>query len=266
MMSIFRDHLLRDRVAFVTGGGTGIGRRMAERFAEHGARVVLAGRRREKLDEAVASIRATGGEAYAIALDVRNYAAVEAALAETHARYGEIDVLLCAAAGNFPAPVTGISSKGFQAVVDIDLMGTFHACRAAYPWLRKPGASVLCVSANQATIPMAMQAHVCAAKAGVEMLTRTLAIEWGPAGIRANCITPGGTDDTEGMARLAPGDKARAALCAQIPLRRLGTKDELADLALFLASDAAAYITGSVYLCDGGQSLCHGPLPVAREL
>ena len=107
---------------------------------------------------------------------------------------------------------------------------------------------------------MAKQAHVCAAKAGVEILMRTLALEWGPAGIRANCITPGGTDDTEGMRRLAPSDEARAALIGHVPLRRLGTKDELADLALFLCSDAASYITGAVYVCDGGQALCHSEL------
>jgi NAD(P)-dependent dehydrogenase (short-subunit alcohol dehydrogenase family) len=100
-----------------------------------------------------------------------------------------------------------------------------------------------------------MQAHVCAAKAGVDLLTRTLAIEWGPAGIRANCITPGPTDDTEGMRRLAPTDDARRKVEQAVPLRRFGYKDELADLALFLCSDAAAYITGGVYYCDGGSAL-----------
>jgi len=102
---------------------------------------------------------------------------------------------------------------------------------------------------------MAWQAHVCAAKAGVDLLTKTLALEWGPAGIRANCITPGPTDDTEGMRRLAPTPESRRAIEQAVPLRRFGTKDELADLALFLCSDAAAYITGAVYVCDGGQSL-----------
>ncbi len=262
MASIFRDHLLQGRVAFVTGGGSGIGLRMAERFAGQGARVVLAGRRRETLDQAAAGIREAGGTAHCMALDVRDYDAVEAALHETHERYGEVDILLCAAAGNFPAPVNGMSAKGFKAVVDIDLLGTFHACRAAYPWLRKPGASILCISANQATMPIAQQAHVCAAKAGVEMLTRTLALEWGPDGIRANCVTPGPTDDTEGMRRLAPSDEARAAIVRRVPLRRLGTRDELADLALFLCSDAAGYITGAVYACDGGHSLCRGELPL----
>src|SRR5215471_5678131 len=254
-MSIFRTNLLTGKSAFVTGGGSGIGQRMAERFAEHGARVVLAGRKQEKLDAAASAIRATAGTAETAALDVRDYSAVEDALRKTHERFGEIDIVLCAAAGNFPALVTGMSANGFKAVIDIDLLGTFNTCRAAYEFLRKPGASVIAISANHATTPVAAQSHVCAAKAGIELLLKTLAVEWGPEGIRANCITPGPTDDTEGMRRLAPTEEARRRVEHGVPLRRFGTKDELADLALFLCSEAAAYINGAVYCCDGGHSL-----------
>lgn len=254
-MSIFREGLLRGRTAFVTGGGSGIGQRMAERFAEHGATVILSGRRVEKLEEAAKSICAAGGRADIAPLDVRDYTAVAAALQSAHERYGALDILLCAAAGNFPAPVTGMSANGFKAVIDIDLLGTFNTCRAAYEFLRKPGASVIAISANHATTPIAFQSHVCAAKAGIELLIKTLAVEWGPEGIRANCITPGATDDTEGMRRLAPTEEARRRVERGVPLRRYGTRDELADLALFLSSDAATYITGSVYCCDGGLSL-----------
>jgi NAD(P)-dependent dehydrogenase (short-subunit alcohol dehydrogenase family) len=263
MSSIFRDRVLQNRVAFVTGGGSGIGQRMAERFAEHGCSVVLAGRKQERLDAAAAAIREAGGVAAPEALDVREYEALDAALGRTRERFGEIDILLCGAAGNFPAPVKGMSANGFKAVVDIDLLGTFNTCRAAYPPLRKPGASILAISANHAQIPFAFQAHVCAAKAGVELLIKTLALEWGREGIRANCITPGPTDDTEGMRRLAPNEEVRRAVERSIPLKRYGTKDELADLALFLCSGAASYITGAVFPCDGGTSLCRSDFSAA---
>ena len=256
---------MQDQVAFVTGGGSGIGQRMAERFAAHGARVVLAGRKREKLEAAAEAICHCGGAAVVEVLDVRDDEAVAGALGRTRDRFGPIDIVLCAAAGNFPAPVSSMSPNGFKAVVDIDLLGTFNTCRAAYPHLRKPGASILCISANHAQMPIAYQAHVCAAKAGVELLTKTLALEWGPEGVRANCITPGPTSDTEGMRRLAPTDEARRAVERSVPLGRFGTKDELADLALFLCSSAAAYITGAIYVCDGGTSLCRSDFSAAAR-
>jgi len=264
MASIFRDRLLAGKTAFVTGGGSGIGQRIAERFAEHGAKVMLVGRKQEKLDAAASAIQSSGGTAATASADVRDYPAVEAALQKTRDQFGEIDILVCGAAGNFPAPVLGMSANGFKAVIDIDLLGTFNTCRAAYAHLRKPGATIISISASHASMPIANQAHVCAAKAGVDLLTRTLAIEWGPAGIRANCITPGPTDDTEGMRRLAPTPEIRRKVENAVPLRRFGTKDELADLALFLCSDAAAYITGAIYVCDGGQSLVRSSLSAAE--
>jgi NAD(P)-dependent dehydrogenase (short-subunit alcohol dehydrogenase family) len=251
MANIFRENLLDGKVAMITGGGSGIGQRIAERFAEHKATVVLIGRRQDKLDAAANAIRERGGNAQTAAVDVRDYDKLAAALKET----GPIDIVVCAAAGNFLAPVTSMSANGFKAVIDIDLIGTFNTFRAAHEHLRKTGASLIAISANHATQPIANQAHVCAGKAGVELLTKTLAIEWGPQGIRANCITPGPTDDTEGMRRLAPTAELRERTIASIPLRRYGTKDELADLALFLCSDAASFITGAVYVCDGGQGL-----------
>jgi len=263
MASIFRDRLLDGKTAFVTGGSSGIGQRMAERFAEHGAKVMLIGRKQEKLDAAAAGIQSAGGTAATSALDVREFPALEAAFQKTRDQFGEIDILVCGAAGNFPAPVIGMSANAFKAVIDIDLLGTFNTCRAAYAHLRKPGASIISISASHATQPIAYQAHVCAAKAGVDLLTRSLAIEWGPDGIRANCITPGPTDDTEGMRRLAPTPEIRSKVEKGIPLRRYGTKDELADLALFLCTNAAAYITGAVYVCDGGQSLVRSSLGLA---
>ncbi|MEO8131838.1 MAG: SDR family oxidoreductase, partial [Bryobacteraceae bacterium] len=238
-----------------TGGGSGITLHIAERYASHGAQVMLVGRRQEKLDAAVAGIRAAGGSADSCSADVRDYEALQQAFRKTRELWGPIDLMVCGAAGNFPAPVLGMSANGFKSVIDIDLLGTFNTCRGGYEYLRKPGASIISISANHAFTPIPLQAHVCAGKAGVDMLSKVLAVEWGPAGIRVNVITPGPVDDTEGMRRLAPTDEARTKVSAAVPLRRLATKDEIADLALFLSSDAAAYITGSVVVCDGGQGL-----------
>lgn len=255
MGTAFGDKILSGKVALVTGGGSGINLAIAERLAEHGAKVALIGRTQEKLDGAANAIESQGGVAAGFSADVRDYDGLAAAIGSAREKYGEIDILVCGAAGNFPAPAIGMSANGFKSVVDIDLLGTFNACRAAYEHLRKPGASVINISATQAFVPMAMQAHVCAAKAGVDMVTRTLALEWGANGVRVNSIAPGAVDDTEGMKRLAPNEKARAFVTRMIPLGRFAEKGEIADLALFLCSDSARFITGTVMVCDGGQSL-----------
>jgi NAD(P)-dependent dehydrogenase (short-subunit alcohol dehydrogenase family) len=255
MAGIFRDQLLKGKAGFITGGSSGIGLRIAERFAEHGAKVMLAGRSSEKLESAKRGIEANGGVAELVALDVRDHSVLAAAFQRARELFGSLDFLIAGAAGNFPAPVLGMSANAFKAVVDIDLLGTFNTIRAAYEFLRRPGASVLAISAAHATTPIPFQSHVCAAKAGVELLMKSVAIEWGPQGVRCNCLTPGPTADTEGMRRLAPTKEIEDRVKSAIPLRRLGTKDELADLALFLCSDAAAYITGATFVCDGGQSL-----------
>ncbi len=139
--------------------------------------------------------------------------------------------------------------------MDIDVLGTFNTCRAAHEHLRTPGASIIAISANHASVAYPRQAHVCAAKAGVERLLQVLAIEWGPQGIRSNLINPGPTDDTEGFRRLAPTPEARLAAIETVPLRRLGTKEDIANLALFLCSEAGAFCNGGVFVCDGGQGL-----------
>jgi NAD(P)-dependent dehydrogenase (short-subunit alcohol dehydrogenase family) len=156
-----------------------------------------------------------------------------------------------------------MSANAFKSVVDIDLLGTYNSCRAAFEHLVKPGASIVNISAPQALYAMALQAHVCAAKAGVDMLTRTLALEWGPLGIRVNSVVPGPVAETEGMDRLAPVGPLREALIHQLPLRRLATKDDIANLVLFLCGDVASYITGAIMTCDGGMSVAGvslGPL------
>jgi NAD(P)-dependent dehydrogenase (short-subunit alcohol dehydrogenase family) len=255
MSPTFGTQILAGKTALITGGGSGINFAIAERFSHQGAKVALVGRTKEKLDNAAKVIQDRGGEARGFPADVRDYEALSSAIAAASAELGQIDIVVCGAAGNFPAPALGMSANGFKSVVDIDLLGTFNTCRAAFDHLRRPGASIINISAMQAFVPMALQVHVCAAKAGVDMITRTLALEWGPEGVRINSIAPGAVDDTEGMKRLAPTAEAREAFTNLIPLRRFAQKSEIADLALFLCSDAARFITGAVMVCDGGQSL-----------
>jgi NAD(P)-dependent dehydrogenase (short-subunit alcohol dehydrogenase family) len=250
---------------FVTGGSSGIGLRIAEAFGELGAKVTINARKPEKLDAAVAQLKAKGIDARGFSADVRDYPAMEKALDGAVAAQGLIDVLICGAAGNFPAPALGMSSNGFKAVMEIDVLGTFNACRAAFERLNKPGATILNISAPQASVPYPMQAHVCAAKAGVDMLTKTLAVEWGGAGVRVNSISPGPIADTEGMERLTPDAKAREKLTQLLPLGRFGTKSDVANLCLFLASDAGAYCTGGIHSVDGGMALIGGYLMQAMN-
>jgi NAD(P)-dependent dehydrogenase (short-subunit alcohol dehydrogenase family) len=164
-------------------------------------------------------------------------------------------VLVCGAAGNFPATAEAISPNGFKAVVEIDLLGSFHAARAAFEQLKETHGSIIFISAGQAFQAYPYQAHVGAAKAGVDMLMKDLAVDWGKYGIRANSIAPGPIDNTEGMRRLAPGEGTKAKLAAAVPLRRLGSVDDIGQAAVFLASPLASYVTGTVLVADGGQNL-----------
>ena len=191
MSAVFKPGLYAGKVVFVTGGSSGINLRIAEAFGEMGAKVAINGRKVEKLEAAVKSLRGKGITAEGYSADVRDYAAIEGALESTVKAFGPIDVLVCGAAGNFPAPVAMMSSNGFKAVLDIDVLGTFNACRAAFERLTRPGGVIIAISAPQAQVAYPMQAHVCAAKAGVDMLVKTLAMEWGPAGVRVMSIWPG---------------------------------------------------------------------------
>lgn len=243
-----------DRQVFVFGGTSGINFGIAAGFAAAGAKVAVASRSQDKVDAALARLTALGAEASGYSLDVRDADAVAAALASQAEKSGSLDVLVSGAAGNFPALAHKMSPNAFRSVIDIDLLGSFHVLRAAFPYLKRPGASVINISAPQAFIPMPLQSHVCAAKAGVDMLTRTLALEWGTAGIRINSIAPGPIDKTEGMARLAPSEAAREACRTSVPLRRFGAASDIGQAAMFLSSDAAAYISGAVLPVDGGWS------------
>ena len=240
---------------FVFGGTSGINLGIARCFAGAGADVAVASRSQEKVDAAVAELRDLGSKSHGYALDVRNLDAVKDALVQHAKDAGDIDILVSGAAGNFPAFANDMSANGFKAVVDIDLLGSFHVLQSAFEHLTKPGASVINISAPQAFVAMPMQSHVCAAKAGVDMLTRTLALEWGPAGVRVNSIAPGPIADTEGMRRLAPSKKLAEQIVRSVPLQRFGSADEIGRAAMFLSSDAAQYVSGVVLPVDGGWSV-----------
>jgi NAD(P)-dependent dehydrogenase (short-subunit alcohol dehydrogenase family) len=259
MTSVFRSDLLVGQSALVTGGGSGIGAGLAKRLAEQGAKVMLVGRTQEKLDAIAGEIRERGGTAQTFACDVRKYDLVEAAIQKTVSDFGRLDVLVNSAAGNFLAPASALSANGFRSVVDIDLCGTFNASRAAFEALSGSRGSIVNITATQATVPTPLQCHAGAAKAGIEKLTRDLALEWGRFGIRVNSIAPGPIEGTEGMSRLAPGD-AETSLKKRVPLGRYGTIFEIAEALTYLVSPAGAYITGATLLVDGGTTLL-GPGP-----
>ena len=247
----FADGILSGRVAFVTGGGTGITGGVARALAEAGARVALVSRRMEHLEPAAELIREGGGEAFPVAADVRDYEQVERALGATVERFGKVDLVVNGAAGNFLCPAEELSPNGFGTVVDIDLKGTFNVCRAAFNELKKNGGQILNVSATLHYGGTPYQLHVSAAKAGVDALTRNLAVEWGAHGIRVNAIAPGPIEETEGMSRLVPSE-IKERLRRRIPLGRFGRIRDVERCAVFLCSDAASFINGAVIVVDGG--------------
>ncbi|HMM13650.1 MAG TPA: SDR family oxidoreductase [Parvibaculum sp.] len=255
MQNAFKDKVLAGKVAFVAGASSGINLGIAQHFARAGASVAIISRSHEKITAAAKTITDEGFPAIGIAADVRDFASVDGALKAAHDRFGKIDIVLSGAAGNFVAPALGMSSNGFKTVVDIDLIGTFNVLRASFQYLNRPGASLISITAPQAVNPSMFQAHVCAAKAGINMLTKCLAMEWGPAGVRVNAISPGPIAETEGMARLAPTPEMEAAVKKRLALRDYGTKTDIADTALFLSTENARYITGAIIDVDGGTTL-----------
>src|SRR6188474_2710089 len=256
---IFADNILSDRVAFVTGGGTGITGGVARALAEAGARVALVSRKMEHLQPAADAINANGGKAIPVVADVRHPEDVEKAIAATVEGFGKIDIVVNGAAGNFLCAAEELSPNGFGTVVDIDLKGTFNVCRAAFAELKKNRGQILNISATLHYLGTPMQLHVSAAKAGVDALTRNLAVEWGRYGIRVNAIAPGPIGDTEGMKRLVP-EPIKDRLRKNIPLGRFGRIADIERAALFLCSDAASFINGTILVVDGGLWLASNKL------
>lgn len=274
--SIFRSGLLAGQVAVVTGGGTGIGLGISELLAELGAHVVLASRKVEHVDKAASDIRARGGSASAMTVDVREPDRVKELMERTAADHGGIDILVNNAAGNFYAPSESLSPNAWKSVIEIDLFGTFYCSQAALPFMRaRGGGRVVSISMTLHYRGWPLMAHATAAKAGVDALTRTLALEWAPYGVRVNAIAPGPIP-TEGVRKAftpppsAEGkvpdvfaiDKAMETYAKKaIPAGRWGTPRDIANAVAFLASPAGEWITGSIMVIDGGEWLAKNPGP-----
>ncbi|MCL1142487.1 SDR family oxidoreductase [Shewanella gaetbuli] len=250
----------------VVGGTSGINLQVAINFAQCGANVAVASRNADKVNHAVELLNQANpqGNHVGVCFDVRDEVALAQGFEQISEQFCQIDVLVSGAAGNFPASAAKLSNNGFKSVIDIDLLGSFQVVKQAYPLLNRQNASIIQISAPQAYIAMPLQIHVCAAKAGVDMLTRTLAIEWGVEGIRVNSIVPGPIADTEGFNRLAPNEAIQQKVANSVPLKRNGQTQDIANAALFLASDYASYITGVVLPVDGGWSLGGASMAMAE--
>ena len=247
----YQRDLLKGKAALVTGGGTGICRGIALALAQAGADVAITSRKQDHLDPTVDDLKRAGVRALGLAGDVRDPAAVEAVVAKTADTLGGIDILVNGAAGNFVCLAENLSPNGFGTVVDIDLKGTFNVSRAAFGHLKARRGNVLNISATLQLLGTVGQSHASAAKAGVDALTRALAAEWGPDGIRVNGLAPGPVEGTEGVRRLTT-PLSRAKILEQCTLGRLATIEEVASAAVFLTSDASAFVTGVTLVIDGG--------------
>src|ERR1700678_2775804 len=252
---MFRDNLLQKKRALITGGGTGLGKAMARRFLELGATVYICGRREDVL-KATATELSAQGPIHARPCDVRNLDAVEIMI-DTIWKEGPLDILVNNAAGNFIARTEELSPRAFESVIGIVLLGTLHATMACgRRWLKeKNKGTVLSISATYAPMGSAYVVPSAISKAGVEALTRSLAVEWGDRGIRMNAIAPGPIPTQGAFSRVLPRPEFETAALDRNPQHRFGTIEELANLAAFLVSDGSAYINGEVIRMDGGEFL-----------
>lgn len=250
---VWKDDLFTDKVVFVTGGAGSICRVQTEAMVLLGANAVIVGRNGEKAAAAakeVAELR-PGARVLSFAVDVRDVNSIAEAVKQTVEKLGRIDFVIAGAAGNFLAPIAKLSTNAFKTVIDIDLNGSYNTAKATLPELLKSKGSIVFVSATLHYRGLPFQAHPSAAKAGVDSLMKTLAVEFGPLGIRSNALAPGPIEGTEGMSRLGTGAKQRSY--ELVPLGRYGTTQEIADGTVYLFSPAAHYVTGQILVVDGGQ-------------
>ncbi|HJR15704.1 MAG TPA: SDR family oxidoreductase [Gemmatimonadales bacterium] len=258
--SVFRSDLLAGRVALVTGGGTGIGFGIAASLAAAGAEVAIASRNPEHLEPAAAELRRSDSKVSTIAVNVREPESVGEMVRQVADRHGRLDILVNNAAGNFYAPSAGLSPNAWRAVVETDLYGTFYCCQAAYPLMKEQGGGrIVSISMTLHYRGWPLMAHATAAKAGVDALTRTLALEWARNRITVNAVAPGPIP-TEGVKKAftPPGADApdlfnmEKYVSESIPLGRWGTPSDIGQMVTYLASPAGDWITGAVMVVDGG--------------
>lgn len=256
-MKPFSNDLLKDKVVLVTGGATGLGRAMGEKFVELGARLAIASRREDVLRQASEEIGQRGHEVFYKTCDVRDPAQIRDLIDAVEQHFGHIDVLVNNAAGNFISPTERLSPRAVDAVLNIVLHGTFYTTlEVGKRWIqqRKQG-TMLNIVTTYASTGSAFVAPSAAAKAGVLALTRSLAVEWARYGIRQVAIAPGPFPTEGAWSRLSPTPELEERMVNRVPLQRVGDKDELANLAAFLISDYAGYINGDVITIDGGEWL-----------
>ncbi len=256
---MYTEDMLKDRTILITGGGSGLGRAMAERLASVGAKVGVLGRRTEPLQETVAAIQAAGGTAAWTSTDVRDPEAVEAAISQIEDELGPVTDLVNNAAGNFLCPSEDLSPGAFDSVVQIVLYGTFHCTQAmGKRWIEREGDfAMLNIVTSYAWMGSPFVLPSACAKAGVLAMTRSLAVEWAEYSVRANAIAPGPFPTKGAFSRLMVGGMEEKVL-SQVPAGRFGEPSELADLAVYLLSPAASYVTGQVIAIDGGEWLKGG--------
>jgi NAD(P)-dependent dehydrogenase (short-subunit alcohol dehydrogenase family) len=257
---VFATRVLEGQTALVTGGGTGIGLAIARALGRLGARVVIASRSEEHRAAGKAALDGDGTESVAVPVDVRDPAQVDAMMSQAIDAFGQVDILVNNAAGNFVCRAEDLSPNGWNAVIGIVLNGSFYCSRALGRHLiaRKSGGSIVSILANYAWTGSAGTIHSASAKAGVMAMTQTLAAEWGRHGIRVNAVAPGPIESAGAAKQLWASDAAVEKITESVPLRRWGRDTEVADAVSYLVSPHAAYVTGEVLTVDGGQWLGRG--------
>ncbi|GAA6002911.1 hypothetical protein JCM10207_001893 [Rhodosporidiobolus poonsookiae] len=250
--TVFAPDLFQGKVAFVTGGGSGIGYGIVEQLMRLGCRTAIFGRRLSILTQSAAALeKATGQKCLPVQGDVRKLDTLEDAVKKTVEAFGRVDFVVAGAAGNFLSSLEGLSSNAFRTVLEIDTLGTYNTYKATIGEVVKSRGAYLAISATLHYVATPLQAHVSAAKAGVDALMKCIAIEYGPQGVRANVIAPGPIEGTEGISRLVPPD-VKAASIKRVPLQRWGKVEDIAQSAVYLFSPAASFVTATTLVVDGG--------------